>query len=165
MSDEFSRMRVGKASPEAVAALDSLYGVYRGFTPARGSQAEFYRGALAHLDAVASARRERLAISAEGLPGVLTLMLLAGVFLVLIIEYRPGLGSRSQIVFMGTLALLVSSTYALTVVLDYPFSGDSSVSSGALESGNLAALMPSPLRVAQAGDRPLWGRSRKAPQI
>jgi hypothetical protein len=30
---------------------------------------------------------------------------------------------RSQMIFMGTLALVVSSTYLLTIVLDDPFSG------------------------------------------
>jgi Protein of unknown function (DUF4239) len=151
--DEWKTMRDGKSSPDTAAALETMYAVYRGYTPASRTQADVYSKSLDHLDEVAAARRERLAISASKLPGLLVIMLPFGALLLLVVEYRPTLGRRSQMAFMGTLALVLSSTYLLTVVLDYPFSGDISVSNAALRSDTLAQLMPGAPRAPQPGDR------------
>ena len=56
---------------------------------------------------------------------------------------------------MGTLALVLSSTYLLTIVLDYPFSGDVSVSNEPLTSGSLASLVGTSPRMQQPGDKQL----------
>jgi hypothetical protein len=73
--------------------------------------------------------------------------------LLLILEYRPHLRPRGQVAFMGTFAIVVSSTYLLTILLDYPFSGDVSVSSAPLTSGTLAYLANNPPRTPQPGDK------------
>ncbi|MDX6676594.1 MAG: hypothetical protein QOE31_646 [Solirubrobacteraceae bacterium] len=153
--DEWPTMRHGESSPEAAASLESLYALYAGFTPRAGPQTEFYDQALAHLDDVATARRDRLALSNAKLPTFLVIMLPVGVLLLLILEYRPRLGPRSQAGFMGTLALVLSSTYLLTIVLDYPFSGDVSVSNEPLTSGALASLVGTTPRKPQPGDKQL----------
>ena len=116
---------------------------------------KFYDHALEHLDVVATARRERLGISTARLPLILVLMLPVGALLLLILEYRPHLRPRGQIAFMGTFALVVSSTYLLTILLDYPFSGDFTVSNAPLESGTLAYLADHPPRRPQDGDKRL----------
>jgi hypothetical protein len=155
VNDEWPAMRDGKASPDAAAALETMYALYAGFRPTADAEAEFYSQALGHLDEVATARRERLDISSSKLPTVLVLMLPLGAALLLLLEYRPRLMPCSQMVFMGTLALVVSSTYVLTIVLDYPFSGDVSVSNEPLKSGTLATLVATRPRAPQRGDRPL----------
>ena len=152
---EWQTMRAGAASPEAAGAIESLYAVYRSYTPANATQTQFYQEALAHLDEVAAARRQRLTLSSEQLPSVLLLMLPIGVLLLLVVEYRPRLGPRSQTAFMGTLALIVSSSYVLTIVLDYPFSGDVAVTNEPLHSGPLASLTQTFPRAPQPGDRPV----------
>lgn len=145
--DEWPAMREGRSSLEAAAALDTIYSLYQNFEPAPGVPRRFYDQALDHLEAVAGARRERLGISGSGLPTILVLMLPLGCVLMLVLEYRPNLTPRSQAVFMSALALVLSSTYLLTILLDYPFSGDSdvSISNEPLSSGVLAYL---------AGDEP-----------
>jgi hypothetical protein len=153
--DEWPAMKHGKSSPEAAASLETLYALYASFTPHDGAATEFYDQALAHLDDVATSRRDRLALANAKLPTVLVVMLPIGVILLLILEYRPRLAPRSQAAFMGTLALVLSSTYLLTIVLDYPFSGDVSVSSEPLTSGTLASLVGTTPRKPQAGDRQL----------
>jgi hypothetical protein len=155
VDDEWPTMREGESSPEAAAALETLYALYAGFTPRAGSATEFYNQALEHLDEVATARRDRLALSTAKLPTFLVIMLPIGVVLLLVLEYRPKLGPRSQAGFMGTLALVLSSTYLLTIVLDYPFSGDVSVSNEPLTSGTLASLVGTTPRKAQPGDKQL----------
>ena len=155
VNDEWRTMRDGEESPEAAAALETVYALYADFSPAEGTQTTIYEQSLAHLDAVAGARLERLDIASSKLPTVLVLMLPIGALLLQILEYRPRLAKRTQLAFMGTLSLMVSSTYLLSVVLDYPFSGDVSVSSEPLTSFTLAALVGTDARPAQPGDRPL----------
>lgn len=155
IDDEWRMMSRGRPSREASAALDTVYALYQGYTPASGIADKFYDLAMGHLDVVASARRERLGISTARLPLILVLMLPVGALLLLILEYRPHLRPRGQVAFMGTFALVVSSTYLLTILLDYPFSGDFTVSHAPLESGTLAYLADNPSRHPQDGDRRL----------
>ncbi len=150
--DEWETMRDGKGSREAAAALDSLYALYQSYKPADPVADTFHDQALAHLDTVATSRRERLGISNSRLPGILVFMLPVGALLLLVIEYRPKLRPRGQVAFMGTLAVVLSSTYLLTIVLDYPFSGNASVSSDPLRSGTLAYLAGTSARAPQDGD-------------
>jgi hypothetical protein len=56
---------------------------------------------------------------------------------------------------MGMLALVVTTSYLLTVVLDLPFSGDVSVSPEPLTAGTLAIFGANPPRQRQRDDRPL----------
>jgi len=155
VSEEWPAMRVGGSSPDAAAALDTLSALYTNFTPRGAAQAEFYGQALSSLDAVATARRDRLDIAASDLPGVLRTMLIIGAVLLLALEYRSKLSARAQALFMGTLALVVTTSYLLTVVLDYPFSGDVSVSPEPLTAGTLAIFGANPPRPKQPDDRPL----------
>jgi hypothetical protein len=155
VDDEWEAMRHGKSSPEAAAALETLYALYAGYSPRAGAPTEFYNQALEHLDDVATSRRDRLALANAKLPTVLVIMLPIGVVLLLVLEYRPRLAPGSQAGFMGTLALVLSSTYLLTIVLDYPFSGDVSVGNEPLTSGTLASLVGTTPRRAQPGDKQL----------
>lgn len=155
VGEEWKTMRDGRASPEAAAALETMYAEYADFDPGGGNASVFYDQALSHLDEVATARRERLALSRAKLPTVLVIMLPIGLILLLMLEYRPQLAPRSQVAFMGLLTLVLSSTYLLTIVLDYPFSGDVSVGNEALTSGTLASLVGTEPRAPQPGDRRL----------
>jgi hypothetical protein len=152
VDDEFESMRVGKPSREAAVALDTLYALYEGYAPV-GTATKYYNQALANLDTVATSRRERLGIANARLPFVLVIMLPVGAILLLMLEYRPRLRPRGQAAFMGTLAIVLSSTYLLTIVLDYPFSGEVSVSSAPLKSGTLAYIADIPPRGLHPGDK------------
>ena len=63
---------------------------------------------------------------------------MVGLVLLLVLEYRPQLTRVAGLVFMGTLAMVVTSAFLLTVVLDYPFAGQVSVSNAAFKADNLA---------------------------
>ncbi len=153
--DEWKTMREGRSSREASAALETVYALYQGYAPASDVAKTFYEQALAHLEVASTARRERLSISTARLPLVLMLMLPVGALLLFVLEYRPHLRPRGQVAFMGTFALVVSSTYLLTILLDYPFSGDVAVSNEPLTSGTLAYLADNPPREPQPGDKRL----------
>lgn len=155
VSKEWPAMREGDASPDAAAALDTLSALYTSFKPRGAAQSQFYGQALSSLDAVSIARRDRLDISSSDLPGVLRTMLIVGGLLLLILEYRSKLSILAQTVFMGTLALVVTTSYLLTVVLDFPFSGDVSVSPEPLTAGTLAIFGANPPRPRRSDDRSL----------
>jgi hypothetical protein len=55
------------------------------------------------------------------------------------LEYRPTpVAGRRGVVFMGTLAMVVTSVFLLTVLLDYPFAGQVAVGNAPLKQDNLA---------------------------
>lgn len=159
VTDEWRTMRDGEPSPEAAATLETLYALYADYEPPE-RLAELHGRSLEHLDEVAAARRERLSQAAAELPGLLVIILPLGGLLLLVVEYRPTLGRRSQMFFMGTLALVLSVSYLLTIVLDYPFSGDISISYEPLQSDALAQFAVLAPRREQAGDRQLRLTSR-----
>jgi hypothetical protein len=138
--DEWTTMRDGKSSPRAAAALETLYALYQTYSPppAPGPEAEFYAQAVDELDQAASDRRARLGLSAAELPALLRVLLPIGALLLLALEYRPKMPRRGQLVHMGLLATVVSFCFLLTVLLDYPFSGDITVSNDPYKQGVLA---------------------------
>lgn len=136
--DEWTAMRDGEESPLATAALESVYARYRDADPRGTVQEESYSLALSKLDDVAAERRERLNIAAADLPTMLRLLVVIGIVLLLVLEYRPGLSRGASLVFMGFLAAIVTSAYLLTLVLNYPFAGSISVSSDPLKEDRLA---------------------------
>jgi hypothetical protein len=69
---------------------------------------------------------------------MLRVLVVVGLVLLLVLEYRPHLSRVAGLVFMGTLAFVVTSAFLLTVVLDYPFAGQVSVSNAPLKEDNLA---------------------------
>ena len=102
------------------------------------AQTESYSQALDDLNDVGSKRRERLNIAAADLPTMLRVLVVVGLVLLLVLEYRPHLSPVAGLVFMGTLAIVVTSAFLLTVILNYPFAGQVSVSNAPLKQDNLA---------------------------
>ena len=131
-------MRNGKPSAQATAALEGMYAEYRQVKPAGAAQTENYSQALDNLHDIAAQRRERLDIAAADLPTMLRVLVVVGLLLLLVLEYRPQLSLIAGLVFMGTLAVVVTSAFLLTVVLNYPFAGQVSVSNAPLKQDNLA---------------------------
>ncbi len=155
VDDEWKAMSDGQASPRATAALETLYALYQSYSPppAEGPEAEFYGAAVDELSQAASARRERLGLAAAELPTPLRLFLPIGAVLLLALEYRPKMPRRAQLVHMGLLATVVSFSCLLTVLLDYPFSGDVAVSNEPFKAGALAEYWASDQpTVVAAGD-------------
>jgi hypothetical protein len=135
---EWETMKDGESSPQATAALESMHAEYHLVEPKGASQTETYSHALDNLTEIGSMRRERLNIAAADLPTMLRVLVVVGVFLLLVLEYRPELSRIGGLVFMGTLAMVVTAAFLLTVVLNYPFAGDVSVSNAPLKEDNLA---------------------------
>ena len=151
---EWKAMKDGKESPAATAALEAVYVEYRDLDPKGAVQEESFSLALSKLDDVASERRARLNIAAADLPTMLRVLVGIGIVLLLILEYRPELSSGASLAFMGVLAAIVTSAYLLTLVLNYPFAGEISVSNDPLKRDRLASFWDRELRYQPAdGDQ------------
>ena len=77
VDDEWKAMSVGKESPRASAALETLYALYQSYDPppADGPESEFYSAGVAGLADATSARRARLGLGQDQLPTPLRLFL------------------------------------------------------------------------------------------
>jgi hypothetical protein len=137
-NDEWKTMKDGEPSPQATAELEGMFAEYRLVKPVGTAQTESYGQALDDVHELSSKRRERLNIAAADLPTMLRVLVLVGLVLLLVLEYRPQLSPVAGLVFMGTLATVVTSAFLLTVILNYPFAGQVSVSNAPLKQDNLA---------------------------
>lgn len=147
--DEWETMKDGESSPRASTALETLHAEYRLVEPEGPVEAEAYGGALDYLHELGVKRRERLNIAAGDLPTMLRVLVLAGIVLLLVVEYRPQLSRVAGLVFMGTLAVIITSAFLLTVLLDYPFAGEISVSNEPFKQDNLAQFWTDELAYEQ----------------
>jgi hypothetical protein len=153
---EWKTMKDGNESPVAAAALEALYVEYRNLTPRGTVQQETFNIALSKLDDIASERRARLNIAAADLPTMLRVFVAVGIVLLLLLEYRPQLSTGASLAFMGGLAAIATSAYLLTLVLNYPFAGQVSVSSDPLKRDRLATFWDRELAYRKAdGDQPV----------
>src|SRR5262245_1597323 len=138
VNDEWKTMKHGEESPQANAELEGLYAQYDKVKPNGAEQTAVYSHALDDLHELTTKRRERLDIAASDQPTLLRVLVAVGLVLLLILEYRPQLKPVPGLVFMGTLAAVVTSAFLLTVLLDYPFAGQVSVSPDPFMKDNLA---------------------------
>jgi len=136
--DEWETMKDGERSLRATAGLEGMFAQYRLVNPVTSAQTEAYSQALDDLHEASSKRRERLNIAAADLPTMLRVLVIVGLVLLIAVEYRPHLSPVAGLVFMGTLAAVVTSAFLLTVILDYPFAGQVSVSNAPFKRDNLA---------------------------
>jgi hypothetical protein len=137
-NDEWETMKDGEPSPLATSALEGMYAEYRKVEPDdSAAETEAYSQAWSQLEEVGTKRRERLDIAAADLPTILRVLVVVGLVLLIVLEYRPQLSPLAGLVFMGTLAMVVTSAFLLTVILNYPFAGDVSVSNEPLKQHNL----------------------------
>jgi hypothetical protein len=154
-NDEWETMKDGEPSPQVTAELEGLYAEYRRVRPVGAAQTEAYSHALDNLHEMAAKRRERLDIAAADLPTILRVLVIVGLVVLLVLEYRPQLSPVGGLVFMGTLAVVVTSAFLLTVVLNYPFAGDVSISNAPLKQDNLARFWSEELAYRpKPGDEP-----------
>jgi len=156
-NDEWATMKDGVESAQANSELDGMYAAYDQVRPNGAAQTAVYSQALDDLHEVSTKRRERLNIASSDQPTMLRVLVFVGLVLLIALEYRPHLGATAGLVFMGTLAAVVTSAFLLTVLLDYPFAGQVSVSNAAFKQDNLARFWSTEL-----GYRPKPGDGRQA---
>jgi ABC-type multidrug transport system fused ATPase/permease subunit len=151
VEDEWQTMRGGKASPRVDAALDNLYAVYQSYLTRPNPTSSLASAGLAKIDQVVASRRARLDQSQSQLPGLLRFLLVVGVIFFIILSYPASLEARHmRLLAVGGIAAFLSFAFALTVILDYPYSGALAVDNQIYQQGALGQFFvlntpPAPL--------------------
>jgi hypothetical protein len=139
--DEWPSMANGRSSPRAEADIHAMFGLLQGYEPRTQAQVAFYTAAIADLNGVIAARRARLFDAQEELPAVLEFLLFGGAVLVVAFTWLFGMRRfRAQLVMVLGVAALIGFSLLVTLVIDHPFSGDVTVSSGPFTQGILGTL-------------------------
>ncbi|MBH1935904.1 DUF4239 domain-containing protein [Streptomyces sp. AV19] len=139
---QWPRMREGRADHTAATPrLDRVYADLQAYEPRTAAQQAFYEKALDGLDDIAAQRRARLRQSSQQLPLLFQVLVFGGALVVLAIICLFGNRRKSvQILFVGSVAVLIGFSLLLVIVLDLPFSGDLSVDPDPYREGVLAAF-------------------------
>lgn len=141
--DEFLTMQRGEQSPLAAAALANLYAVYLGYTP-KSNETDEYGSSLSKLDTLTSVRRTRIQESQTSVSPLLQIVLMLGTIAFVILNYPSNIDKKGvRLLVIGAIAAFVAFVFALTIILDYPFSGQVAVSNAPYKDGALAQYWPS----------------------
>lgn len=126
---EWKTMENGEPSPKAQAALQALFQDYHSLKPSGAWETQMYAESFTRLNDLAEARSLRLVASGTALPDAFWYLLIGGG--VLTAGYAALFyleNTRMQIVLAASLAILLSATLFLILLLDHPFAGDVHVS-------------------------------------
>jgi Protein of unknown function (DUF4239) len=130
ITTEWERMEEGGFSRDAWRRVDALYATYQGYNPQTRNESAFYGEAVAKLDDLVAARRERLHLAEETLPGAFQALIFGGALLLVGLLWFIGTRSlRVEVTMVVGLAALVGVNLLLVMLLDHPFSGDVGVES------------------------------------
>src|SRR5262245_40201652 len=139
VDDEWPRLRDGKDSKHAWAAVAGLYRAMEAVHPATPAATAFYEDAVRRLNDALAARRSRVSDVSGALSAPIVSLLVLGA--VVILGYAVFVGSRSTWFHaMGALAIATVLGFSLVVLLVYnfPYSGDLAIDPTPFHEGVLA---------------------------
>jgi hypothetical protein len=117
-----------------------VFAAMQAYTPVDASQSAFYDDSVRHLNAVLEARSDRLGASdGSDLPVLIAALVIVGS--IVILGYATLVGSRSSAfhaIGAGAIAVIVGFSLVVLLSLQFPFSGDLSISSQPFREGALA---------------------------
>ncbi len=139
VDDEWPLLREGQTSPKADQAMNQLFVALEHVDPKTEAQKQFFAAAVDRLNDALSARRTRLEQVNASLPNSLRLMMYIG--FAVIVAFMSVIGSGRKwlhtAMLLGVTAI-IAFNLILTTTLDYPFSGDVSISDEPFRTGALA---------------------------
>ena len=133
-NQEWPAMAHGEGSAAAEEEFQAIWVAIRAFKPTTAHEEVWYGKVIDRLNEVSVARFQRIDQAGSGLPSVLWVMIVAGGLLLIVGVFLFGVESA---LVHSTLVVTVCGTIAfivfLVLVLDYPFTGDVSVSPEAFD--------------------------------
>lgn len=128
VDEEWRAMQSGQASERAWDAVDSLWRRLLAVEPRSPRESAAYQEALARMDVLGDARRERLLASRQTLPTTLWWVLILGGIVTVGFTYFFGVERlAAQLLMTVALTAVIALVLFLILSLDLPFSGDVSV--------------------------------------
>lgn len=131
---EWPLMATRHSSPDATHLVYQIRGAVFGFTPRPGQQQALYEPAVASVNGLAAARRERLDAIGEMIPPLLWAALITGAVLTVGFCLLFGLPSKAaHIAMVAMLAALIMISLLLIKDMEYPFAGSVRIGPEAFE--------------------------------
>jgi len=126
---EWKALARAESSTEIDKILLDIWKVYLLYTPRTEAQKIIYAESISTLHQFSSLRRELVHHATEGLPGLLWLVLIAGGMITIAFTFFFGTENiHAQHVMTALLAALIGLMLFIILSLDFPFTGDFSIS-------------------------------------
>ncbi|WP_189220109.1 MULTISPECIES: bestrophin-like domain [Streptomyces] len=137
---QWPRMRAGRPSYGATEShLRAAFEVLQSYDPKSRREQVFYEEAVGNINDIAAQRRARLTMAEQELPPLLQVLAFGGAFVLIPLTFLYGVRMlRIQLLFVGSVAVLIGFSLLLVFVLDRPFAGELSVSPAPYRQGALA---------------------------
>jgi Protein of unknown function (DUF4239) len=114
--------------------IDDIRHDIQGFEPRTQAEVELYAEGLDQVDTLSDARRMRLVVAEEGVPGVLWSVLIFGGIAAVGFTYLFGLESTwAHRLMVATLAAVIGLVLFTVGAMEHPFSGGARIGTGAFD--------------------------------
>jgi hypothetical protein len=129
--DEWPLLAHGKASPRTEIALFKLFNGIGKIRPEDNRDTTIYTEAFSNLNDLVGLRRDRLIHSESGMPNILWIVGLVGSILIVsyTATFRP---TRTNVMMISGISLALGLVFLFILIVDRPYMGEFSVSSGEL---------------------------------
>lgn len=129
IGEDWPAMQRGGSSENTTRALTDIYTTLVGATVARGQESVVLGEVFDQLDIVTEARRDRIALAAGVVPGIIWVVLIAGgIMTVGSAFFFTSQNLFAQVVMTGMLSVIVCLAILAVVSISYPFTGPVGVS-------------------------------------
>jgi Protein of unknown function (DUF4239) len=130
IDEEWQTMGRGRPSEKVREIQEELWKLYGGFQPKDETQRVFFAESVKKLNQTAESRRQRIVYAGSGINRLLYFVLFAGSFIT--IAFTMLFGTENVIphlIMVSSLAAMIAITLFTIIAMDYPFTGDISISS------------------------------------
>ena len=126
---EWKTMAQGKMSPEVEAITNRIWALYTTYEPRTPKEQAFFNESVQKLNSFRELRRQRLMDSQTGLHPLLWFVLIVGMFATISLTFLFGMENlKVHVVMVVLLALTITLILFTILLLDFPFTGDISIS-------------------------------------
>jgi hypothetical protein len=123
-------MARGQRSVNAQKMQEELWKLYSGFQPKNETQKIFFAESVKKLNQASEMRRQRIVYASTGINPLLYFVLIAGSFIT--IAFTMLFGTENiipHLIMVSLLAAMIAITLFSVIAMDYPFTGDISITS------------------------------------
>jgi len=126
---EWPQMQLGEKSTEAQAAADKVWEITARFDPKTDREKIFFSEMLKKMNSAVEMRRQRLQDARSGIHPSLWFVLLLGGFITVVFTFFFGSQNLyAQLTMTTLLAVLIVLIIFTILIMDFPYSGDLSIS-------------------------------------
>ena len=130
VDEEWKTMAEGKMSPKVEVIVNRLWALYTTYEPKTSKEQSFFDESVRKLNSFRELRRQRLMDSQAGLHPLLWFVLIAGMVATVSLTFLFGMEDvKAQVAMIVILALSIALILFTILLLDFPFTGDISISS------------------------------------